>query len=87
MTVKGHPNGPITQSTASVKALLAWKGRACDPLPEFVEDERRTGPSVLVLSTRKEVYYLPTSQGLAHAHSRHSLMAAQQTPEKVFPLA
>ncbi len=28
---------PQTQTVEAVKALLSWRGRASDPLPEFVE--------------------------------------------------
>jgi len=69
-TVKGHPNGPITQSKEAVKALLTWRGRACDPLPEFVEMSTGEDRLVLVLSNKKDVYYTTTARACScPAHS------------------
>jgi len=53
---------PKTQAIASVKALLAWKGRASDPLPEFVELGKEEGRLVLVLSNKKDAYYVVTAR-------------------------
>ena len=49
---------PITQSIDAVKSLLAYVGRASDPLPTFLElpGER----CVLVLSNKKDVHYTAT---------------------------
>jgi len=49
---------PITQSIDAVKSLLAYVGRASDPMPTFLElpGER----CVLVLSNKKDVYYTVT---------------------------
>jgi len=52
---------PITQSIDAVKALLAYAGRGSDPLPTFVEMPGRE--VVLVLSSKKDVYYTTTPQG------------------------
>jgi hypothetical protein len=49
---------PITQSIDAVKTLLAYAGRASDPLPTFVEMPGRE--VVLVLSDKKDVYYTTT---------------------------
>jgi hypothetical protein len=49
-----------TQSVKSVKVLLAWKGSGSDPLPEFVEMGCEAGRLVLVLSNKKDVYYVVT---------------------------
>jgi hypothetical protein len=54
---------PVSQSIDAVKALLAWKGRAVDPLPSVVEfagkgDESRL---MLVLSNKKDTYYVTTA--------------------------
>ena len=87
MSVKGHPNGPITQSKEAVKALLTWRGRACDPLPEFVEMGKGEDRLVLVLSNKKDVYYTTTARGCscpAHAFSHGSSCKHQR---KYFPLA
>jgi hypothetical protein len=49
---------PITQSVEAVKSLLAFLGKASDPLPAFVEllDKQ----CILVLSNKKDVYYTVT---------------------------
>ena len=51
---------PKTQSVAAVKALLAWKGRAADPLPEYVEMGEGDNRLVLVLSNKRDAYYVTT---------------------------
>ena len=56
---------PITQRIDAVKALLAWKKVSCDPLPEFVEMGKEDSRLVLVLSKKKDCYYVTT----AHACS------------------
>ena len=53
---------PVTQTLEAVKALLAWKGRASDPLPEFVEMGEGESRLVLVLSNKKDVYYTVTAR-------------------------
>jgi len=52
---------PATQSIEAVKSLLAYVGRACDPLPTFLElpDKR----CILVLSNKKDIYYTVTPAG------------------------
>ncbi len=47
-----------TQSIEAVKALLAWKGRAVDPLPSDVTLDN--GRMVLVLSNKRDAYYTVT---------------------------
>ena len=54
---------PITQRIDAVKALLAWKKVSCDPLPQEVSLD--SGRLVLVLSKKKDCYYVTT----AHACS------------------
>lgn len=49
---------PITQSIDAVKSLLAYFGRASDPLPTFLELPGQR--CVLVLSNKKDVYYTVT---------------------------
>jgi hypothetical protein len=51
---------PITQSIDAVKSLLAYVGRASDPLPTFLElpDKR----CILVLSNKKDAYYTVTPE-------------------------
>ena len=53
---------PVTQTLEAVKALLAWKGRASDPLPEFVEMGAGDNRLVLVLSNKKDAYYTVTAK-------------------------
>ena len=50
----------ITQSIDAVKSLLAYVGRASDPLPTFLElpDKR----CILVLSNKKDAYYTVTPE-------------------------
>jgi len=50
--------GPTTQSIDAIKSLLAYVGRASDPLPTDVSLEN--GRLVLVLSNKKDVYYTTT---------------------------
>lgn len=49
---------PITQRIDAVKALLAWKQVSCDPLPQEVSLD--SGRLVLVLSKKKDCYYVTT---------------------------
>jgi len=85
ITVKGQSCSPITQSIASVKALLTWRGRACDPLPDFVEMGKGEGRLVLVLSKKRDVYYTTTTKACscpAHAFSHGNPCEHQR---KYFP--
>ena len=52
--------GPITQSIDAVKSLLAYVGRASDPMPSDVSLDN--GRLVLVLSNKKDAYYICTSR-------------------------
>jgi hypothetical protein len=51
--------GPVTQSADAVKTLLAFVGRASDPLPSDVTLDN--GRLVLVLNNKKDAYYTVTS--------------------------
>ena len=55
--------GPITQSVDAVKSLLTWRGRAVDPMPSTLEfvNEGEGSRLVLVLSNKKDSYYVVTS--------------------------
>ena len=53
---------PKTQSIDGVKALLSWKGRSSNPLPQFVELGKEESRMVLVLSNKKDAYYCVTSR-------------------------
>ena len=52
---------PKTQSIDAVKALLAFKKVACNPLPQEVSLD--DGRLVLVLSNKKDAYYVVTPMG------------------------
>jgi hypothetical protein len=51
--------GPVTQSVAAIKSLLAYVGRASDPMPSDVSLDN--GYLVLVLSNKKDAYYTVTA--------------------------
>ena len=52
---------PKTQSIDAVKALLAFKKVACNPLPQEISLD--DGRLVLVLSNKKDCYYVTTANG------------------------
>jgi hypothetical protein len=52
--------GPVTQSVDAIKNLLAYVGRASDPLPSDVSLEN--GRLVLILSNKKDCYYVATAR-------------------------
>jgi len=52
---------PITQRIDAVKSLLAWKKVSSDPLPQEVSLD--SGRLVLVLSKKKDCYYVTTANG------------------------
>jgi hypothetical protein len=52
---------PKTQSIDAVKALLAFKKVACNPLPQEISLD--DGRLVLVLSNKKDAYYVVTPAG------------------------
>ncbi len=54
-------SAPVTQTVEAVKGLLAWRGRAADPLPDTVELEMGDNRVVLVLSAKKDAYYTTTA--------------------------
>ena len=51
---------PQTQTVPAVCALLAWKGRSSNPLPQFVEIGSGEERVVLVLSNKQDSYYTVT---------------------------
>lgn len=53
---------PQTQTVEAVKSLLTWRGWASDPLPSFIEMGEGEGRLVLVLSNRKDCYYIVTKE-------------------------
>lgn len=50
---------PVTQSIGAIKGLLAYVGRASDPLPADVSLEN--GRMVLILSNKRDCYYATTA--------------------------
>jgi hypothetical protein len=63
---------PTTQTIDSVKALLSWKGRAADPLPSFIEMGNEESRLVLVLSNKRDAYYVVTARDCScPAHNWH----------------
>jgi len=54
---------PVTQSIEAVKSLLTWRGRGTDPMPSTLEfvNEGEGSRLVLVLSNKKDSYYVVTS--------------------------
>ena len=63
---------PQTQTVEAVKALLSWRGRASDPLPEFVEMGEEDSRLVLVLSNKKDCFYVTTAKDCScPAHAWH----------------
>ena len=49
---------PVTQSIDAIKSLLAYVGRASDPMPSDVSLD--DGRMVLILSNKKDCYYVVT---------------------------
>lgn len=77
---------PQTQTVAAVKALLAWRGRASDPLAEFVEIGSGEYRCVLVLSNKRDAYYTVTSRDCScPAHNWHPGQRCKHQ-RKHFPL-
>ena len=63
---------PQTQTVEAVKSLLTWRGRASDPLPEFVELSSNGSRCVLVLSNKKDCFYVTTAKDCScPAHNWH----------------
>jgi len=76
-----------TQSIDAIKALLAWKGRAADPLPQFVELGKDESRCVLVLSNKKDSYYTTTAKACScPAHIWHPGQPCKHQ-RKYFPVA
>jgi len=53
---------PQTQTLEAVKAFLSWRGRAADPLPSFIEMGKEDSRLVLVLSNKRDAYYVTTAR-------------------------
>jgi len=76
--------GPVTQSVDAVKTLLAFVGRASDPMPSDASLDN--GRMVLILSNKKDAYYTCTAKACScPAASYHHGSCKHQ--RKYFPQA
>lgn len=75
-------SGPVTQSIDAVKNLLAFVGRASDPMPTDVTLDN--GSLVLVLNGKRDAYYACTAKACScpAAHWNHGPCKHQR---KYFP--
>jgi len=76
---------PTTQSIASVKALLGYVGRGFDPLPTDVSLEN--GRMVLILSNKKDCYYVTTARACSCPAAVYSHNGPCKHQRKYFPAA
>ncbi len=74
---------PKTQSIEAVKALLAFKKVASDPLPQEVSLDG--GRLVLVLSNKKDAYYVTTSRSCSCPSAVYHPGVACKHSKKYFP--
>jgi hypothetical protein len=75
---------PVTQSIDAIKSLLAFVGRASDPMPRDVSLDN--GRLMLVLSNKKDSYYTVTEKKCScPAASYHHGPCKHQ--RKYFPVA
>jgi len=75
---------PKTQSIDAVKALLAYVGRASNPLPTDVSLE--DGRLVLVLSKKRDAYYCVTSRQCSCPSSAYRPGLPCKHMRKFFPV-
>jgi predicted nucleic acid-binding Zn finger protein len=76
---------PKTQSIDAIKALLAWRGRAADPLPQYVELGVGESRVVLVLSNKKDAYYTVTARDCSCPAAIYNHGKACKHQRKHFP--
>ena len=74
---------PITQRIDAVKALLAFKKVASDPLPQEVSLDG--GRLVLVLSNKKDAYYTVTAKGCSCPAATYHPGTRCKHSKKYFP--
>jgi len=74
---------PVTQSVAAIKSLLAYVGRASNPLPSDVSLEN--GRVVLVLSNKKDAYYCTTATKCSCPSAAYGHGASCKHQRKFFP--
>jgi hypothetical protein len=76
---------PTTQSVKAVCSLLAWKGRASNPLPSFVELGSGESKVVLVLSNKRDAYYVVTARDCSCPSAIYNHGKACKHQRKYFP--
>ena len=79
----GGQNGPKTQSSDAVKALLAFKKITSDPLPQEVSLDG--GRLVLVLSNKKDAFYTVTARACSCPAATYSPGKPCKHSRKYFP--
>jgi len=84
MSLKIEVESPKTQSADAVKALLAFKKVASDPLPQEVSLDG--GRLVLVLSNKKDVYYTATARACSCPAATYHPGQRCKHQKKYFPL-
>jgi hypothetical protein len=75
--------GPKTQSIEAVKTLLAFVGRGCDPLPSEISLEN--GRLMLILSNKKDVYYVTTAKACSCPSAMYRPGKSCKHQRKYFP--
>ena len=85
MNEKTHlaSGSPITQRIDAVKSLLAWKQVSSDPLPQEVSLD--SGRLVLVLSKKKDCYYVVTANGCSCPAATYHPGTRCKHSKKYFP--
>ncbi len=84
MSLKIEVESPKTQSTDAVKALLAFKKVASDPLPQEVSLEG--GRLVLVLSNKKDAFYTVTARACSCPAAAYHPGTRCKHQKRYFPL-
>ena len=83
MPLKFEVESPKTQSTDAVKALLAYKKVASDPLPQEVSLDG--GRLVLVLSNKKDAFYTVTARACSCPAATYNPGKSCKHSRKYFP--
>jgi len=83
LSLKFEVESPKTQSIEAVKALLAFKKVASDPLKQEVSLDG--GRLLLVLSNKKDAYYVTTSRSCSCPSAVYHPGVACKHSKKYFP--
>ncbi len=78
-------NTPKTQSVEAVCALLLWKARPHDPLPLFVEIGNGEDHVVLVLSNKRDCFYVVTPRACSCPSATYHPGQSCKHQRKYFP--